>query len=161
MPLRSINDLDTNGQRGIVRLDLNVPLQDGKITDDTRIRAALPTINLLIEQGASIVICSHLGRPKGQKNSEFSLEPVGARLAELLGREVVLFSDYIGASIPGFAKQHPGKIVLLENLRFYPEEEKGTADFAKELAEGFDFYVNDAFGCAHRPHTHIVLAKLD
>jgi phosphoglycerate kinase len=150
---RSVTDLDLAGKRVFIRVDFNVPIKDGKITDDTRIRASLPTITHALDQGATVVLASHLGRPKGKPNPEYSLRPVAARLADLLGRPVVFAEDAIGdparqaiASVPA------GGVVLLENLRFHAEEEKNEPGFARSLAELADIYVNDAFGSAHRAH---------
>ncbi|MEM7411896.1 MAG: phosphoglycerate kinase [Myxococcota bacterium] len=141
------------GKRVFVRSDLNVPLKDGVITDDTRVRASLPTLHRLLDGGARVVVSSHLGRPKGQAKPEFSLRPVAPRMAELLGRGVSFCEDTIGASareaVDGLGD---GQLLLLENLRFHPGEEKNDADFAKALAELADVYVNDAFGTAHRAH---------
>jgi phosphoglycerate kinase len=150
---RSVTDLDLAGKRVFIRVDFNVPIKDGRITDDTRIRASLPTITHALDQGATVVLASHLGRPKGKPNPEYSLRPVAARLADLLGRPVVFAEDAIGdparqaiASVPA------GGVVLLENLRFHAEEEKNEPGFARSLAELADIYVNDAFGSAHRAH---------
>ncbi|HLN62576.1 MAG TPA: phosphoglycerate kinase [Symbiobacteriaceae bacterium] len=153
MALMTVRDIDVKGKRVFVRVDFNVPLENGKITDDTRIRAALPTIQYLAENGAVAVLASHLGRPKGKRNEEFSLAPVAQRLEQLLGRKVVYASDCIGAEVQELVnKQAPGSVVLLENLRFYAEEEKNDPGFAAELAKLGDVYVNDAFGTAHRAH---------
>ncbi len=151
---RSIKDLDLAGKRVFIRVDFNVPIKNGGITDDTRIRASLPTIKYALDAGATVVLASHLGRPKGKPNPEYSLRPVAARLSELLGRPVEFAEDCVGepakAAIERAAKG--GKVVLLENLRFHPEEEKNDPGFAKELASLADVYVNDAFGSAHRAH---------
>jgi phosphoglycerate kinase len=150
---RSLADLDVKGRRAFVRVDFNVPIKNGAITDDTRIRSSLPTITSLLERGATVVLASHLGRPKGKPNPEFSLRPVAARLSELLGRPVVFAEDSIGDKAKGAIEQAgPGGVVLLENLRFHPEEEKNDAAFARQLGELADVYVNDAFGSAHRAH---------
>jgi phosphoglycerate kinase len=149
---RTVRDVDPSGKRVLVRVDFNVPLIDGKVADDSRIRAALPTIKYLLEHGAAIALCSHLGRPKGT-DPKLSLKPVAQRLGELLGRDVPLLPDSIGRAVrERVAKLRPGDVVLLENIRFHPEEEKNDQVFAKELAAGFDLYVNDAFGAAHRAH---------
>src|SRR6476661_2375469 len=151
---KSVNDLDLDGRCVFIRVDFNVPIKNGVITDDTRIRASLPTIKYALEKGATVILASHLGRPKGKPNPEFSLRPVAARLSELLGRPVEFADDCIGepanAAIERAAKA--GKVVLLENLRFHPEEEKNDAGFATQLAALADIYVNDAFGSAHRAH---------
>ncbi|HEY5021683.1 MAG TPA: phosphoglycerate kinase, partial [Gemmatimonadaceae bacterium] len=147
----SIRDLDLKGQRVFIRVDFNVPLKNGTIGDDTRIQASLPTIRYALEQGATVVLASHLGRPKGKVNPEMSLKPVADRLAALLGKPVTFATDCIGEAATG-AK---GDIVLLENLRFHPEEEKNDAAFAKALASLATRYVNDAFGAAHRAHASV------
>ena len=142
-----------NGKTVLVRCDFNVPMQDGAISDDNRIRAALPTINYLLKHQARVVLTSHMGRPKGQVNPEESLKPVAKRLGELIGQEVPLAPDCIGnaaAEVRGALQN--GQCCLLENLRFHAEETKNNPTFAKELAEGADYYVNDAFGTAHRAH---------
>ena len=151
---RSITDLDIDGKRVFVRVDFNVPIKNGTIGDDTRIRASLPTIRYGLEQGATVILASHLGRPKGKPNPEYSLKPVAARLAELVGRPVEFAGDSIGdAARAAIDRASTGsKLVLLENLRFHPEEEKNDSGFARELASLADVYVNDAFGSAHRAH---------
>jgi len=151
---RSITDLDLAGTRVFIRVDFNVPIKNGTITDDTRIRASLPTIKYALDQGATVILASHLGRPKGKPNPEYSLRPVAARLSALLGRPVEFAEDCIGDAAKA-AIEHAaqgGKVVLLENLRFHPEEEKNDSAFAKALASLADGYVNDAFGSAHRAH---------
>jgi phosphoglycerate kinase len=143
--MRTIRDADVRGKRVLVRVDFNVPLEDGRIQDDSRIRAALPTIEALLEAGArAIALCSHLGRPKGP-DPALSLAPVAARMSEELGEPVPLLPDSVGV-------EAPDGVSLLENLRFHPEEERNDASFARRLADGFDLYVNDAFGAAHRAH---------
>lgn len=154
MNKKTIRDIDVQGKRVLVRVDFNVPQDksDGHITDDRRIRESLPTLNYLLEHGASLVLMSHLGRPKA-KEEKYSLKPVAARLQELLGRPVQMANDVIGDAV--VAQAHalkPGDVLLLENVRFYPEEEKNDAAFARELARMGDVYVNDAFGSAHRAH---------
>jgi len=151
--IRSVEDLDVAGRTVFVRVDFNVPIRDGEITDDARIRAALPTIEHLRAQGAKLVLGSHLGRPKGQRHDHLSLVPVGARLAELLDTEVVVPDDSVGDGVKKLVKDlGPGGIVLLENLRFHTAEKKGDAVFANQLASLAEYYVNDAFGTAHRAH---------
>ncbi|MEM5948928.1 phosphoglycerate kinase [Spirochaetia bacterium 38H-sp] len=153
MALKTVKDFDLKGKRVLVRVDFNVPLKDGVITDDTRIRAALPTLNYILEQDAALVIMSHLGRPKGEKKPEFSLAPVSKRLEELLGKKVIMASDCIGPEVEKLASElKPGEVLLLENVRYYKEETKNDPDFAKKLASLGDVYVNDAFGTAHRAH---------
>ncbi len=144
---------DWAGTKVLVRSDLNVPLDDGRITDDTRIRASVPTIKHLLDAGAAVAVCSHLGRPKGEVKPELSLAPVATRLSELLGVPVELAPDSVGDAVRAKVDAlRPGQVLLLENLRFHPEEEKNDPAFAKDLAAGFDRYVNDAFGAAHRAH---------
>jgi len=139
------------GQRVFVRADLNVPIQDGRVGDDTRIRATLPTLQRLLDAGARVIVASHLGRPKGKVDPKYSLAPVARRLGELLGRPVALASDCVGATAnAAVAALRDGEILLLENLRFHAEEEKNEAGFAASLARLADVYVNDAFGTAHR-----------
>lgn len=149
----SVRDLSLAGKRVFIRVDFNVPLTNGgqEITSDKRIRASLPTIQYCLEQGAGVVLASHLGRPKGKPNAEMSLAPIAVRLAELLKRPVTMAPDCVGPSVekllPG-----PGEVLLLENLRFHAEEEANDAGFSKQLAALCDLYVNDAFGSAHRAH---------
>ena len=147
----SIRDLDLEGQRVFIRVDFNVPLKNGTIGDDTRIKSSLPTIKYAREHGATVVLASHLGRPKGKPNAEMSLKPIADRLAQLLGSPVTFATDCIGDA----ATSARGDIVLLENLRFHPEEEKNDAAFAKQLASLATRYVNDAFGAAHRAHASV------
>jgi len=153
----SIKDLDLRGKRVFIRVDFNVPIKNGAITDDTRITSTLPTIHYALEQGATVILASHLGRPKGKPTAEFSLKPVAARLSELLKRPVVFATDCIGepATSAIASAQAGSKVVLLENLRFHAEEEKNDPAFAKLLAELADVYVNDAFGAAHRAHASV------
>jgi len=149
----TINDLDFNGKKVLVRVDFNVPMEDGNITDDKRIRAALPTVQHLVNQGARVILCSHLGRPKGKVVDELRLDPVAQRLSELLGKEVRKVDNCIGPGVKAAADEmQNGDVLLLENLRFHPGEEENDADFARELASLAEVYVNDAFGAAHRAH---------
>jgi phosphoglycerate kinase len=158
MPKLSIKDLDLAGQRVFIRVDFNVPLKDGVIGDDTRIRATLPTIQYALEKGASaVILASHLGRPKGKPNPQYSLRPVADRLSQLLGRTVTFADDCIGDAAAAAVRtaQAGSHVVLLENLRFHPEEEKNDTAFAKSLASLADLYVDDAFGAAHRAHASV------
>src|SRR6478672_3473757 len=148
----SIKDLDLRGKRVFIRVDFNVPIKNGAITDDTRITSSLPTIQYALEQGATVILASHLGRPKGKPKPEFSLQPVADHLSQLLGRPVAFASDCIGEPAASAVRANPGGVVLLENLRFHPEEEGNDPEFAKRLAALADVYVNDAFGSAHRAH---------
>ncbi|WP_059172079.1 phosphoglycerate kinase [Bacillus sp. FJAT-27445] len=153
MNKKSLKDVDVKGKRVFCRVDFNVPMQDGKITDETRIRAALPTIQYLMDQGAKVILASHFGRPKGKVVEEMRLAPVGDRLGELLGKDVLkaeeAFGDAVKSQIGGM---NEGDVLLLENVRFYPGEEKNDPELAKEFAALSDIYVNDAFGAAHRAH---------
>ena len=151
---KSARDIAVNGKKVFVRCDFNVPLDgDGNITDDIRIRGALPTIQYLLENGAAVILCSHMGRPKGQVNPKYSLKPVAVRLSELLGQEVKLADDVIGDSAKALAAAlQPGQAMLLENVRYHKEEEANDPAFAKALADLADIFVNDAFGTAHRAH---------
>jgi 3-phosphoglycerate kinase len=154
MNKKTVKDIDVAGKRVLVRVDFNVPLDDNRnITDDRRIVAALPTIKYLIDQGAKVILASHLGRPKGQPNPKYDMEPVAKRLSELLGKPVVRTSDCVGPEVQAAVDaMKPGDVVLLENVRFYAEEEKNDPEFAKKLASVAEVYVNDAFGTAHRAH---------
>ncbi len=155
----SISDLDLKNKRVFIRVDFNVPIKNGAITDDTRIRASLPTIRYALEHGAALVVlASHLGRPKGKPNPEFTLKPVAEHLSKLLNRPVAFAADCIGAPAKAAldeARKSDGKVVLLENLRFHPEEEKNDANFAAQMADLADVYVNDAFGSSHRAHASV------
>ncbi|HET8632227.1 MAG TPA: phosphoglycerate kinase [Thermomicrobiales bacterium] len=153
MAKQTIRDVDLRGKRALVRVDFNVPLEDGRITDDTRIRAAVPTIQALRDAGASVVLMSHLGRPKGKRDPRYSLAPAARRLGELLGTDVPLLPDCVGPEVEAAVRRlQPGDVVLLENLRFHPEEEKNDPGFARQLSALGDVYVDDAFGSAHRAH---------
>jgi phosphoglycerate kinase len=148
-----VSDLDVMGRRVFVRVDFNVPLENGAVTDDTRIRETLPTLKLLLERGASLVVASHLGRPKGKPKPELSLEPVRERLSSLLGRDVRFVAEVVGPAVDeAVRKLGSGDVLLLENLRFHSEEEANDPAFAKQLASTAELYVNDAFGAAHRAH---------
>ena len=150
---KSVANAPLSGKKVLLRCDFNVPLKGGVITDDTRIKAALDTIRYILKEGGAVIACSHLGRPKGQVNPEMSLGPVAARLGELLGMEVRMAPDCIGAETKAMADAlKPGEVLLLENLRFHKEEEKNDPAFAKELASLADIYVSDAFGTVHRAH---------
>jgi phosphoglycerate kinase len=152
-PYLTLKDIAWKGVKALVRVDFNCPLKDGKVSDDTRILAALPTVRYLLEQGASVVLMSHLGRPKGKVNQDYSLAPVAVRLAELLKVEVLTATDCVGPEVVAQSQAlKPGQVLLLENLRFHAEEEANDPAFATELAKNGDVYVNDAFGAAHRAH---------
>ncbi|MFT8321716.1 MAG: phosphoglycerate kinase [Bacillus sp. (in: firmicutes)] len=153
MNKKTIRDIDLKGKKVFVRVDFNVPMKDQTITDETRIQAALPTINQLVEQGAIVILASHLGRPKGQVVEELRLTPVAARLSELLGKKVVKTDDSYGDAVKAeISKLTDGDVLLLENVRFNAGEEKNDAELAKAYAELADVFVNDAFGAAHRAH---------
>src|SRR3954452_12582056 len=162
MNKQTIRDFDASGKRVFVRVDFNVPLEDGKITDDQRIRASIPTIRLLTGQGARVVLASHLGRPDGKVQDSLRLRPVAQRLTELLRQNVPVTGDALGGGTEDAVKRlRPGEILLLENLRFHSEEEKNDPKFAATLASYADVYVNDAFGTAPRAHASTVgIAKL-
>lgn len=150
---KMVTDLDVAGKKVLVRVDFNVPIKEGKIKDDTRITAALPTINYLLEHGAAVILMSHLGRPKGQPNPEFSLKPVADHLATLISAPVKFAEDCRGEIAKAAAEAlKPGEVLVLENTRFYAEEEKNDPQMATDLASLADLYVNDAFGSAHRAH---------
>ncbi|MBQ3136250.1 MAG: phosphoglycerate kinase [Clostridia bacterium] len=151
---KSVEDIDVKGKKVLVRCDFNVKMENGVITSDKRIVASLPTINYLLEKGAKLILCSHLGRPKGEFKPEFSLAPVAVRLGELLGKEVKMAKDVVGESAQALAADlKEGEVLLLENVRFHAEETKNDADFSKALASLAEIYVNDAFGSAHRAHS--------
>ncbi|WP_100332288.1 phosphoglycerate kinase [Bacillus xiapuensis] len=153
MNKKTVKDVDVKGKRVFCRVDFNVPMKDGKVTDDTRIRAALPTIQYLSGQGAKVILASHLGRPKGEVKEELRLTPVAARLSELIGKEVKKVDEAYGEAVEAeIGQMQNGDLLLLENVRFYPGEEKNDADLARSFAALADVYVNDAFGAAHRAH---------
>jgi phosphoglycerate kinase len=153
MNKKTVRDVDVSGKRVFLRADLNVPIDDGRITDDSRIRASLPTLVYLLEHGASVVLASHLGRPKGKVNDALRLKPVADRLSQLLGRPVRMTGDALGPGVvTAVDKLRPGDLLVLENLRFHGEEEANNPEFARALAEMADLYVDDAFGSAHRAH---------
>ena len=155
MNKKTVRDIDVTGKRVLVRCDFNVPLdkETGKITDNRRIRAAIPTIKYLLEHNAKVILCSHLGRPKGEFNTKYSLKPVAEELSKLLGQEVKLSKDVIGEDAEKLTQSiKEGEVVLLENVRFHKEEEENNLEFAKRLASFAEIYVNDAFGTAHRAH---------
>lgn len=150
---KTIRDIDVNGKKVLVRVDFNVPIKDGVVGDDTRIRGALPTLEALLQAGASLILCSHLGRPKGGPDPKFSMKPVAEYLGKLMGKDVAFAEDCIGPTAEAAAKAlKPGDVLVLENTRFHPEEEKNDPGMAQQLAALADIYVNDAFGSAHRAH---------
>ncbi len=153
----SIEDIEIKGKRLLMRVDFNVPLKDGEVADDTRIKAALPTIKYAINKGAKVILVSHLGRPKGKVVEELNMDPVAKRLSELLGKEVRKAPGCIGEEVKKMAEElGEGDVLLLENVRFYPEEEKNEPEFAQKLSELADYFVQDAFGTAHRAHASTV-----
>lgn len=153
MQKKSIRDIDVDNKHVLVRVDFNVPLENSTVSDDTRIRAAVPTLEYLIERRAKLVLCSHLGRPQGKPNPQFSLKPAAERLSQLLNRPVQMAADCVGTTVKvQAAGLQPGQILVLENVRFHAEEEANDAAFSQELASLADVYVNDAFGSAHRAH---------
>jgi phosphoglycerate kinase len=153
MNKKTIRDVDVQGKRVLVRVDFNVPLEEGTVSDDTRIRAALPTIRYLLDRDAAVILCSHLGRPNGKVVDSLRMEPVAQRLSELLDRPVKKLDDCIGPEVEAAARAaKPGDVILLENTRFHPEEKQNDPAFAAKLASLADLYVNDAFGSAHRAH---------
>ena len=150
---KSIRDIDVHGKRVLVRVDYNVPIAEGKVTDDTRIRAAMPTVEYLLQHGAALILCSHLGRPKDGPDLKYSMRPVAAHLSALLGQPVAFAEDCIGPTAEAAAKGlQPGDVLVLENTRFHPQETKNDPEMARQLAALADIYVNDAFGSAHRAH---------
>jgi phosphoglycerate kinase len=150
---KSVTDIDVAGKRVLVRVDFNVPITEGKVGDDTRIKAVMPTLEYLLKNGAAVILFSHLGRPKGSPNPKFSLRPVADHLSDLLGETVAFAEDCIGPEVEAAAAAlKPGSVMLLENTRFHPEEEKNDPEMARQLASLADIYVNDAFGSAHRAH---------
>jgi phosphoglycerate kinase len=154
MNKKTVRDMDLKGKRVLMRVDFNVPMAEGKVTDDKRIKAALPTIKYVLEQGASLLLMSHLGRPKGGFDPEFSLKPAAEVLAGYLGIPVKMAADCVGLEVEQMAKAiKPGEVIMLENTRFHPEEEKNDMELAKKMAALGDIYVNDAFGSAHRAHS--------
>jgi phosphoglycerate kinase len=153
MPKKSVTDVDVSGKRVLVRVDFNVPLADGKVTDDRRIRSALPTIQHLLKNNAAVILMSHLGRPKPDTKDQFKMDPVAARLSELLGQKVTKLDDCIGDEVTAAVEaMKPGDVILLENTRFYPGETKNDPELGKQLAALGQVYINDAFGTAHRAH---------
>src|SRR4030065_1031271 len=151
---KSITDVDVKGKRVLVRVDYNVPIKEDKVVDDTRIVAAMPTVNYLLEHGAAVILFSHLGRPRGGPSPKLSLKPVAAHLSGLLGKPVAFVDDCVGPLAEAAARAlKPGEILVLENTRFHPEEEKNDLELAKKMASLADIYVNDAFGSAHRAHS--------
>ncbi len=151
---KSVRDIDVKGKRVLVRVDYNVPVKEGKVGDDTRIRAAMPTLNYLLEHGAAVILCSHLGRPKGGPDAKYSLRPVAEYLGQLMGKTVAFAEDCVGPAAEAAAKAlQPGNVLLLENTRFHPGEEKNDLELAQQMASLADIYVNDAFGTAHRAHS--------
>ncbi len=154
MAVKTVRDIDLKNKKVLVRVDFNVPLKDGVVTDSTRIKAALPTLNYILgQEGASLVLMSHLGRPKGERKAEFSLSPVVKELSKLIGRPVKMADDCIGDEVlKQVSKLEAGEILVLENVRFYNEETKNNPEFAEKLARNGDVYINDAFGTAHRAH---------
>jgi phosphoglycerate kinase len=159
---RTIDDLDVSGKRVLVRVDFNVPMKDGVVTDATRIERSLPTVHDLIDRGAKVILIAHLGRPKGKKNPDFTLKPVAEKTGELLGKPVAFAPDCIGPEAAAVINaMKPGDVAMLENVRFYAEEEKNDAEFARKLAELGDCLVSDAFSCAHRAHASVeALARI-
>lgn len=153
MNKKSVKDIDVSGKRVLVRVDFNVPMEGGQVTDDKRIQAALPTITYLLEQNAAVILMSHLGRPKGAPDPKYAMDPVAAKLGELLGKPVKKMDDSVGAEVEAAAQAiKPGEVILLENTRFHKAETKNDAEYSAQLAKLGEVYVNDAFGSAHRAH---------
>jgi phosphoglycerate kinase len=151
---KTIRDVDFKDKKALVRVDFNVPMKDGAVADDTRVRAAIPTIQYLLDKGAAVILCSHLGRPKGGPDMAFTMRPVAAYLGKLMGKEIKFAEDCVGPAAEKAAKELKfGEILVLENTRFHPEEEKNDLELAKQMASLADIYVNDAFGTAHRAHS--------
>ncbi len=151
---KSVRDIDVKGKKVLVRVDFNVPIKEGVVQDDTRVRAALPTIEYLLEKGAAVILCSHLGRPKGGPDPKYTMKPVAEYLGKLTGKPVTFAEDCVGEPAEkAAAALKPGQVLVLENTRFHPEEEKNDLDLAKKMASLADIYVNDAFGSAHRAHS--------
>jgi len=151
---KSVRDIDVKGKKVLVRVDFNVPIKEGVVQDDTRVRAALPTIDYLLEKGAAVILCSHLGRPKGGPDPKYTMKPVAEYLGKLTGKPVTFAEDCVGEpAVKAAAALKPGQVLVLENTRFHPEEEKNDLDLAKQMASLADIYVNDAFGSAHRAHS--------
>jgi len=151
---KTVRDIDVKGKKVLVRVDFNVPLKDGKVDDGTRVKAALPTIQYLLDHGAAVILCSHLGRPKGGPDPKYSLKPVAEYLSTLMSKPVAFAADCVGPVAEAAAKAlKPGEVLVLENTRFHPEEEKNDLKMAEQLASLADLYVNDAFGSAHRAHS--------
>src|SRR4030042_3969652 len=154
MNKKTVRDIDIAGKRVLMRVDFNVPMQDGKVTDDKRIKASLPTIQYVLEHGASLILMSHLGRPKEGPEPEFSLKAAADVLGSLLGKPVLMASDCIGPQVEAMAKALvPGQVLMLENTRFHAGEEKNDLDLAKQMSSLAEVFVNDAFGSAHRAHS--------
>jgi phosphoglycerate kinase len=153
MKKKTLRDIDVDGKRVLIRVDFNVPIEDGNVVDDSRLKAALPTLEFIRQRGGRVILCSHLGRPKGKPDEKFRMDPVARRLSDLLGEEVKKIDDCVGPEAEEAASQlEPGKVLLLENTRFHQGEEDNDADFASQLANLADLYINDAFGAAHRAH---------
>jgi phosphoglycerate kinase len=151
---KTVRDIDVKGKKVLVRVDFNVPLKDGKVDDGTRVKGAMPTIQYLLDHGAAVILCSHLGRPKAGPDPKFSLKPVAEYLSALMGKPVAFAEDCVGPVAEAAAKAlKPGEVLVLENTRFHPEEEKNDLKMAQQLASLADLYVNDAFGSAHRAHS--------
>ena len=154
--IRYVDEIEVKGKRVFIRTDYNVPMDNGTITDDTRIKSTFPTIRSVLDRGGSVILASHLGRPKGKADEKYSLAPVADRLSQLLGNKIIFVEDCIGKTVEEKAQRlKPGDILLLENLRFYPEEERNDEEFARKLAGLADIYINDAFAVSHRAHASV------